>query len=141
MPRKEIKVFMIIDVAMRRQGIGQESHETPCLFRFIDDLNSIDKGISTRRIVERRENSHRRGFAGAIRADETKDVARRELERDVIDCTGSAEITDQVDNLDFHFVPRVNDYWGVSFRMPKTTAAVSSDSTQPADFRGMATCR
>ena len=101
-PGEKVEVFVDRHVAVRGQGVGHEADVAAGLLRIVDQRHAVDVRVAVGRIVERGQDAHRRGLAGAVGTDEAEDVAGGELERDVVDRLGLAEVPLQVDDSNVH---------------------------------------
>ena len=73
----------------------------PHLRPFLDDVVPTDRRCACRRRQQRREHVDRRGFAGAVRAEEAEDLARIDMEVDAVDrARAFLELTDEAVSLD-----------------------------------------
>ena len=101
--REEVDVFVHGRVAAVGQRVGHVADAPVRDLGMVEDAHAVEQDVSAVGVVERREDAHRRGLAGAVRTDEADDLARAEGERNMVDGVDAArEGAHEIANLDLH---------------------------------------
>jgi len=99
---EKVEVLPHLNVAEVGQRVGHVADQVPHLFRIVDHRHAVVEDVAPVGIVERGHDLDRGGFARSVRADETEDVPRSEIERNVVHRLRRSERAGEIANLNFH---------------------------------------
>src|SRR5258706_9992104 len=94
----EIEVFLDAHLGVHRDVFGEVTEVFADLLGLVEDVEAVDGGGTARGREVAGEHAHGRGFAGAVGAEETDDIALLNLEADAIYGEGLAEDLGQIFN-------------------------------------------
>ena len=83
-PGVEIQILMHCDVIVRREGIGDVADVPTGDLRLFAYGDSVDEDVASVGLLQRGDDSHRRGLSRAVRTHKAVDVARIEGEGNVV---------------------------------------------------------
>ena len=82
--RIEVEVLADAELVVHAEEVGHVADAGVDLLTFLGHVGAVDERPAAGGFEERGENTQRRRLARAVGADETKDLALRHLERDVV---------------------------------------------------------
>src|SRR5205814_1985053 len=132
---EELEVLHHGEVAIERESLRDVADVRAHLLAVALDVEAVDGGVAAGRDEETAEDADERRLAGAVRAEETEDLAARDLQRDAVERADGAEVLADVLDVDADVavgrrgVPRGarNDsgaHSGVPFTPRSTSAAM-----------------
>ena len=77
---EEIEILVDVDVLVGAEIVGHEAEPPPHAVRIVDDREAVDQRVARGGLVERGQDPHAGGFAGAVGADVAEDLAGGDFE-------------------------------------------------------------
>ena len=97
---EEIQVLVAVHIRIRAEIVGHEAEPTPYEVGIVHHRESVDECIAVGGQIQRGQNAHAGGFAGAVGADVAEHFAPRHFERDIAHGARAAEVAVQPPQLD-----------------------------------------
>ena len=117
-PGKEIEILTDQDAGLRIEIVGHEAQTAPHAVGILRDGKTIDKSVAPRGHIQRGQNAHAGGLAGAVGTDVSKHMAAAHGKADILHRLGRAKIAMQVCQLD----KRVTvDHGCITYHLPRMT--------------------
>ena len=99
-PREEVEILQHVHIRIGAEVIGHEAQAAADSVGIVDDRETVDEGIARLWTIERRQNSHAGGFAGAVGADVAEHLPPPHFKRNIVDRFGAAKVTMQMAEFD-----------------------------------------
>ena len=97
---EEIEVLVDGEIAIKRERLRDVADVLANELAVFFDVVAVDSCVTFRRHEQAAEDADERRFAGAVRTEQTEDLAARNLQRDVVERAKRAEVFRDVLHVD-----------------------------------------